>query len=366
MSKDSSIKVYAENFSGSDKPVNAIPVWIENASDIPGGGGGSFDPTYLSAQIDNKLNKNEVGFRNYFGTNYVSGVSGKKLFSDKATSASKSYEAEYASTANYDSNGNYLSQTHDDLTALNSFVQANSAQWAQGGGSDANANVLFRKYYSYNPDDYTTTRNYYVSGAEALDFECAVYGEQQPQEIIITRNGDEITRVYWTQVSSNGSNTFYTGNCIVSPNDEYGINTNGGSYSYCHMSANGCVADPVGYNKFDCSQDRVVKINVTGYNITGEIRGYNGQQTIPLTSFTGSLIDFTAKGYLSYDILNIRAENSYIDYNYNVSAEFVNDGGSTVTSGDVFPPTDSLATGSKYYLAWNTNNGGLYWEHVGN
>lgn len=40
MSKESSIKVYAENFSGSDKPVNAIPVWIENASAISGGGGG--------------------------------------------------------------------------------------------------------------------------------------------------------------------------------------------------------------------------------------------------------------------------------------------------------------------------------------
>lgn len=39
MSKESSIKVFAENFSGSDKPVNAISVWLENASDIPGGGG---------------------------------------------------------------------------------------------------------------------------------------------------------------------------------------------------------------------------------------------------------------------------------------------------------------------------------------
>lgn len=39
MSKDSSIKVFAENASGT-RPANAIPVWIDNISAIGGGGGG--------------------------------------------------------------------------------------------------------------------------------------------------------------------------------------------------------------------------------------------------------------------------------------------------------------------------------------
>lgn len=41
MSKDSSIKVFAENVGDTNpRPVNDIPVWIENVSAIGGGGGG--------------------------------------------------------------------------------------------------------------------------------------------------------------------------------------------------------------------------------------------------------------------------------------------------------------------------------------
>ena len=126
MSKDSSIKVFAENASGT-RPANAIPVWIDNISAIGGGGGSDFDPTYMSAQIDNKLNKSEISFRKW-GVDYVTAISGKEL---SARYAATAQYANTASTATYDDNGNYLSQTYSDLTALNQFVQSNSANWGK-------------------------------------------------------------------------------------------------------------------------------------------------------------------------------------------------------------------------------------------
>lgn len=49
MSKDSSIKVFAENVGDTNpRPVNNIPVWIENVSAEFGGAGGS---TVTSADV---------------------------------------------------------------------------------------------------------------------------------------------------------------------------------------------------------------------------------------------------------------------------------------------------------------------------
>lgn len=357
MSKESSIKVFAENFSGSDKPVNAISVWLENASAISGGGGGSFDPTYMSGAIDNKLNKDEVGFRTYYGTKYVSGVSGKNIFSDKATSASKSWEADWA---HYDSNGYDLSQTHDNLTALNSFVQTNSASWAQGGGSDTNEKVLFHKYYSY--DSYTgQTLTNNVSGVSSLYFECGVESYNQPQELIINQYGSEVARVYWTYVSSDGNYSYYSGSCNgLQTNSEYYVT--GGSYQYCTLSANGYKTNPLNFTQFICTPDSVMNFDINGYNIKGKINGNGVFNT--LTSFTGGLTGFTASGYNNY-MINISYDDSNYGYNYDFSAKFGDGAKPTVTSGDVFPPTTGLQSNTTYYLAWNDNNGGLFWYQPG-
>jgi hypothetical protein len=51
---------------------------------------------------------------------------------------------------------------------------------------------------------------------------------------------------------------------------------------------------------------------------------------------------------------------------YDTYGSFISSPEPTVTSGDVFPPTTGLTPGSKYFLAWNTNNGGLYWEYQSN
>lgn len=49
MSKESSIKVFAENASGT-RPANAIPVWIDNISAI-GDGGGSHENRMRSKYV---------------------------------------------------------------------------------------------------------------------------------------------------------------------------------------------------------------------------------------------------------------------------------------------------------------------------
>ena len=93
--------VWAANFGEDGKPNGVGSVWIENASAFSGGGGGGeFDPTYMSAQIDNKLNTTA------FGT-----VSGDFL------------------TTSF---GITESATWNETTTV---VQSNSAQWGQGGGS---------------------------------------------------------------------------------------------------------------------------------------------------------------------------------------------------------------------------------------
>ena len=50
MSKDSSIKVFAENTSGS-RPANASPVWIDKISAIGGGGGNPEVESYVTTNI---------------------------------------------------------------------------------------------------------------------------------------------------------------------------------------------------------------------------------------------------------------------------------------------------------------------------
>ena len=498
MSKDSSIKVFAENASGT-RPANAIPVWIDNISAIGGGGGGSdFDPTYMSAQIDNKLNKSEVGF----GGGFVSAISGKTLSADvsrvagsaltaftaqtayydvngnnlnqtysdltalndfvktnsanweggssdtfyiypgkttdkeisensagkdmklynsanntyldyagkstysnyallnfkevtgtqgnqntvqhlrlkvypAATSACKVYDTtsvnlldsnttvNYANTAYYDGNGNNLTQTYSDLTALNSFVQSNSANW-EGGSSPASEGVLFHVHIYQPSDGSKGSTDSYIANASDLYFEASVDSNySSPNNIIIEQNGSFVGEAYWTQVSSDGSYNYYTASYNGLSNGEYKLNNNGyDAYYWCYVSAKGVRTDAFNQGLYKCSTDKSVKFNVQGYNITGSVDGQIQGQFTSLTSFTGNLTDLTAKGYEQYGF-NINAEDYYNDYSYDLSAEF-GAGGSTVASSDVFPPTNNLDPYSTYYLGWNANNGGLFWYNPGN
>lgn len=494
MSKESSIKVFAENASGT-RPANAIPVWIDNISAIGGGGGGGdFDPSYLSAQIDNKLDSSALETEQYYGINYVTAIDGTDISATYASTAQK------ANTAIFDSYGNSLSQTHDNLSALNQFVQTNSAQWAEGGSSDtfyiypgkttdkeisensgkdlklynsanntfldfagkstysnyallnfkeitgtqynqntlqhlrlkvypnatsackvydtnsvnlldsnstvsqastayydaggnsltetrfeldtlnsfvqsnsanweggsspAGESVLFHFYNSYDPNYGSQSQNSNVSGATELYFEASVDSQQgTPSEVVITRYGSEIGRAYWSQVSSDGSYNFYTASYNNADGGEVQLQNNGYDYD-CYVSANGAKTYAFKQGSYDCSTDKAVKFNVQGYNFAGQIEGWLNGWPTPLTSFTGSLTDFTAKGYERY-ITNISMEDSNNSYYYDLSAEF-GAGGSTVASSDVFPPTDNLSPGATYYLGWNAQNGGLQWFNVGN
>ena len=409
MSKESSIKVFAENASGT-RPANAIPVWIDNISAISGGGGGggggSSDTFYIypGTTTDKEIAENSgKDLKLYNSANNVfldfagkSTLSNYTMFSFKeitgtqanqntlqhlrlrvypnATSACKVFDTNTvnlldsnstvsrAQTAYYDANGNYLSQTYNNLTALNQFVQSNSANWEGGSAPASDTGVLFRSYYSYDPNYESPSQDSWVSGATELYFEASVNSQQgTPSEVVITRYGSEIGRAYWSQVSSDGYYNYFTASYNNSDGGEIGLQNNGPDYE-CYVSANGAKTYAFKQGRYDCSTDKTVKFNINGYNFRGQIEGWLHGYT-PITSFTGSLTDFTAKGYEQY-FTYISMEDSNNSYSYDLSAEF--EGGSTVASSDVFPPTNNLDPYSTYYLGWNANNGGLFWYNPGN
>ena len=366
MSKESSIKVFAENASGV-RPVNAIPVWIENISAIGGSGGSDFDPTYMSAQIDNKLNNTEVGFRKVNSIYYVSGISGKDISAKFAGRANTALNADHATTASYDDNGNSLTMSYYNAQEANNkandlfnFVQSNSANW-EGGSSPAGESVLFHYDYSYDQNNGSQNRNSYISGATDLYFEASVDNQQgTPSDIVITRYGSEITRIPWNQVSSDGNLNYFTAFYNNVDGGEIGLQNNGTEYT-CYVSANGAKTNAFSQGQYFSTTSKSVKFNIQGSNITGTIIGLQYGNGTPLTSFTGSLTDFTAKGYEQYNA-DVYTNDYQQPYSYNITAAF-SEGASTVASGDVFPPTDNLEPQTTYYLGWNANNGGLFWYH---
>lgn len=269
-----------------------------------------------------------------------------------------------ALTAYYDAGGNSLTETRSELDTLNSFVQTNSANW-EGGSAPASEGVLFHKY-AYQPSEGGKgSTDSFVANASSLYFEaCVDSNYPSPNNITIEHNGSFVGEAYWTQVSSDGSYNYFTASYNGLSNGEYKLNNNGyDSYSWCYVSAKGVRTDAFNQCRYRGSTDKTIKLNVQGYNITGTIDGINHDSFTPLTSFTGNLTDFTAKGYEEYNC-NINADNYYSDSNYNISAEF--EEGSTVASGDVFPPTNNLDPYATYYLGWNANNGGLFWYNPGN
>lgn len=437
MSKDSSIKVFAENVGDTNpRPVNNIPVWIENVSAIGGGGGGGDIPSEVSGKWEDAsdcVQTNSASWGQGGGDNNVfyiypgittqqevSENSGKnmKLYMS-ATNTYLDYAGKYtnstgvaycfrsisgaprtlsyvnqvginvkpdsagvvlpfytqkdtlvteggtvananlAQTAYYDGNSNSLTDTYYSIQNLSSFVQNNSASWGGSGPTGDSGKVLFHKYYYYDPSNGTQNENSFVSGARNLFFEAAVNKSLgTPNEMIVLNNGFEVGRVYWTQTSSNEYTNYYTAT-YTNSYGEIEFSKNGfNTYTFCRMSANGIKTDTFNQNDYSCDTQTNVKFNITGNNITGNIFGYDGNHNIGITSFTGALSDFNINGYFSYG--NNSYYENYGPYFYDLSAEFISVGGSTVTSGDVLPPAPT-GTGNTYALYWNDANG-LFWD----
>lgn len=316
-------------------------------------GGGTFDTTYMSAQIDNKLNKSEIGFRKVNSIDYVSGISGKNISAKFAYRANTAYNADHATTASYDDNGNSLTTTYYNAQEANNkasdlfnFVQSNSANWGGGSSPAVDNKVLFYKNYSYDPINGSQNTDTFVSGATELYFEAAVDSQLgTPSEIVFYRNGGEIGRAYWTQVSSDGSINYLTASYNNADGGNIQIqNYNNINYNWCNVSANGVKTQSFNQGSYNCGTDKEVKFNIIGSNIVGQIIGLLHGNTTPLTSFTGGLTDFTAKGYDEYDTF-INSEDSNNSHNYNLSAEF---GGSAIGGGGDVPSGTMNVSGLEY------------------
>lgn len=323
-------------------------------------GGVTFDTTYMSAQIDNKLNKSEIGFRKVNSIDYVSGISGKNISAKFAYIANTAYNADHATTASYDDNGNSLTTTYYNAQEANNkasdlfnFVQSNSANWEGGSSPSVDNKVLFYKNYSYDPSIGSQNKDTFVSGATELYFEAAVDSQLgTPSEIVFYRNGSEIGRAYWTQVSSDGYVNYLTASYNNADGGNIQIqNYNNTNYNWCNVSANGVKTQSFNQGSYNCATDKEVKFNIIGSNIVGQIIGFLNGNGTQLTSFTGGLTDFTAKGYEGYDTL-INSEDSNNSHNYNLSAEF---GGSSIAGGDV--PSGTMNVSGLEYNAVNEISG---------
>lgn len=258
-----------------------------------------------------------------------------------------------AQTAYYDGDGNSLTQTHYELTALNSFVQSNSANWGGGSSPTGGDSVLFHLYY--NDDHYgNTSTNSYISGATELYFEASMdYQQGSPNDVIITRYGSEVGRANWSQVSSDGNNNYFTASYYNTDGGEIELQNNGNNYQ-CYVSANGLKTNAFEQRNYYCKTNDTIKINVQGNNVTGNIIGMHQGNGTPLTSFTGSLSNFTANGYDQYNA-DIFYEDSTQSYSYDVSAEFVGGGG----RGGFYSESAILYQGSKNdsrTTAWTLND----------
>lgn len=344
----------------------ALTDFVQSNSSQWGQGGSTFDPTYMSAQIDNKLNKSEIGFRKVNSIDYVSGISGKNISAKFAYRANTAYNSDHATTASYDDNGNSLTTTYYNAQEANNkandlfnFVQSNSSNWG-GGSSTAGESVLFHCYQSYDPNG-SQSKNSYISGANDLYFEASADSQQgTPSDIVITRIGGEVNTIAWNQISSDGNYNYFTAFYNNVDGGEIGLQNNGTDY-ICYVSANGSKTNAFNQSQYFSKSSNSVKFNIQGSNITGTIIGLQGGNGTPLTSFTGSLTDFTANGYEQYNA-DVYSYDYQQPYSYDISAIF-GEGGSSVTSGDVFPPTNNLEPQTTYYLGWNANNGGLFWYH---
>ena len=262
-----------------------------------------------------------------------------------------------AQTAYYDGDGNYLTQTHNDLIALNAFVQSNSASWGQGGGgSDIQSNGIWVTRNSTGSNKIINNSN------DNLNISFYTYSENQPLPINI--NGSEY---YWNQNYDGQYNWYCNGPDINSNNYVEGI-----PQDYL-----------IRINNVNWAESKSAQINTYGVRLYGDkvifSAEYNGDSdTYYIEAYdknTGSTqlissFNMTTHPGLSAlfesNISNTEWMQGYIpnpNNSYNIMMSFPGEGGSTVASGDVFPPTNNLEPQTTYYLGWNANNGGLFWYH---
>lgn len=417
MSKDSSIKVFAENTSGT-RPANAIPVWIDNISAIGGGGGNpevesyvttnsgkiddvcstvqtnsaSFDTFYIypgkttNKEVSENSGKNmklynsannsyldyagKITYSNYSIFNFK-GISGTQdnyntlqhlrvRVYPNATSACSVYQTtsvdllnsnstvNYAQTAYYDSNGNSLAQTNSTLTALNQFVQTNSASW--GGGGSTGTSIPLRTSLQSSDEYGSQNTNYYLS-SDGSTFVFTAYDEGwAPADLII--NGNNYSWSYnngrWEiQHSIYGQESVGLGMAV------------GVQYSGQDIIPN------IPVDKVSTALNKVEVSNNNG-SITGNITLYDQWNFSLITSsFTGSWTGYIPTSYngntVSYYRVDAGAEYYGNDYSYTI--DIYSEAKSNINSADVFPSTNNLSQGNTYKLCWNTNYGGLYWDN---
>lgn len=315
--------------------------------------GSEFDPTYMSAQIDNKLNKSEISFRKW-GVDYVTAISGKELSARYAVTARN---ANIATTAIYDENGNNLTYTYNNLTALNEFVRSNSASWGQGGGGGADIAPLglwlgFEYYY---PKAINNTNNAYSITLRNTQWE-------EPQSIYYEgnsynwngTNGDwyiDLTTIYHNDMIGN-----------LPYNDAY--ETNFTVMEFTNTNSQEKYSANISINTNENTKSLSVNNSACVVSARGQVASYHvdyfdGMGGYLVSSWQGTY-DYTSGGFT-----NSQATTFYLGVSDASDSTayigFAVEAGSTVASGDVFPPTNNLYPYITYYLGWNANNGGLQW-----
>jgi hypothetical protein len=288
----------------------------------------------------------------------------------KATSACKVYDTNtvslldsnstvsQANTAYYDAGGYSLTQTRMDFDALNSFVQSNSASWGQGGGgSDVQSNGIWVTRNSNGPNKIINNSN------DNLDISFYTYSEYQPSPINI--NGSEY---YWNQNYDGQYNWYCNGPSINSNNYVEGI-----PQDYLIRISNFNWAEAksaqINYDGVKLYEDKVIfSADYNGDYDTYQIEAYdkNTGSTQLISSFNLSYPGLLAS--FESNISNtewMQGRISNPGSNFNIMMSFPGEGGSSVASGDVFPPTNNLDPYATYYLGWNANNGGLQWFYQG-
>ena len=264
-----------------------------------------------------------------------------------------------AQTAYYDSNGNYLSQTYDNLTALNQFVQSNSANWEGGGGSDVAPLGLWLGYMdsqvkainNTNVPYSITLRNTNYGQPATVYFQGnylewnGTYGNWYIDLVNVLPNLDITDLPYNDSYDTKFTVMEFTNQ---STQDKYSANItiDNGDNPYRYLKV---------YNNTAC----VVSANGAGASFNVDY--IDGQGPHQLSSWTGGF----------YGVTGAFSNSQATAFNLSVagySTAFIGfvEAGSTVASGDVFPPTNNLDPYATYYLGWNANNGGLFWYQPGN
>jgi len=264
-----------------------------------------------------------------------------------------------AQTAYYDAGGYSLTQTRMNFDSLNSFVQSNSASWGQGGGSDVAPLGLWLGYEYSQPKVINNTN--------------VPYG-------ITLRNTeyDEPASVYYqgNEFRWNGTNgNWYIDLTTIYPN-QYISDIPYNDENYIRFKVmeftNQSTQDKYSANITIIGSDRYRNLTVNSTACIVSARGQYASFGVSYDDGTGGyqLSSWTARDefYTSGVFSESQATALYLGADQEASTAFIGfvEAGSTVASGDIFPPTNNLDPYATYYLGWNANNGGLFWYNPSN